>query len=142
MGIDKIRAILRECKNILSTSKVKVGFCDTNFYGWSEIKTGKDIDKISIIGRGGTDFFAMANSFSKDAGNKIVITDGYGSFPEDCPDILWVVVDRELPKHLNPNITESYWWLPKVDFSKVNFIFINENEICPPSKGIRLLLKK
>lgn len=142
MDIEKIKAVLRECKNILSASKIKVGFCDTKFYGWHDVKTSRDIDELSIIGRGGTDFTTMANSFSNNTDNRIVITDGYGSFPTDRSDILWVVINYELPDHLNPNSTSRWSWIPKVDISKINFIFIDEKEICVPSKRKRLSLKK
>lgn len=142
MDMTKIKAVLRECKNILSTSRIKVGFCDTEFYGWNDIKTSDDIDKLHIIGRGGTSFYRMAHSFTNEADNKIVITDGYDTFPTDCPDVLWVVINFELPAHLNPNATSRWSWLPKVDLSKINFIFIDEEEIYVPDKGKSLLLKK
>lgn len=142
MDIEKIKAVLRECKNILSTSKIKVGFCDTKFYGWHDVKTSRDIDELNIIGRGGTNFTIMANSFSNEVDNRIVITDGYGLFPTDRPDILWVVINYELPDHLNPNSRSRWSWMPKVDISKINFIFIDEKEICTPSIEKRLSLKK
>lgn len=142
MDITKIKAVLRECKNILSTSRIKVGFCDTQFYGWNDIKTSDDIDKLHIIGRGGTSFYTMSRSFSNEADNKIVITDGYDTFPTDCPDVLWVVINFQLPDHLNPNATSRWSWMPKADLSKINFIFIDEKEIYVPDKGKSLLLKK
>lgn len=142
MDMTKIKAVLRECKNILSTSKIKVGFCDTEFYGWNDIKTSNDIDKLHIIGRGGTSFYQMAHSFTNEADNKIVITDGYDTFPTDCPDVLWIVINFALPNHLNPNASSSLWWLPKVDIGKINFIFIDEKEIYVPDKGKNLILEK
>lgn len=133
MNMPKIKTILRECKNILSCSDIRVGFCDTKFYGWSDIRNDIDIDKLHIIGRGGTDFATMAKSFSSNVDNKIVLTDGWGEFPLDRPDILWIVIDYSLPYFLNPN---------EEDISKINFIFINENDIEVPTNVKRLSLKK
>lgn len=141
MDMTKIKAVLRECKNILSTSRIKVGFCDTEFYGWNDIKTSSDIDNLHIIGRGGTSFYRMAQSFSNEVDNRIVITDGYGTFPTDRPDILWVIISYQLPDHLDPNSTNR-WGLPKADINKINFIFIDEKEIYVPSKGKNLVLTK
>lgn len=142
MNMPKIKAILRECKNILSCSDIRVGFCDTKFYGWSDIRNDIDIDKLHIIGRGGTDFATMAKSFSSNVDNKIVLTDGWGEFPLDRPDILWIVIDYSLPYFLNPNDTFSCSWFKKEDISKINFIFINENDIEVPTNVKRLSLKK
>lgn len=142
MDMQKIKAILRECKNILSCSDIRVGFCDTKFYGWSDIRNDIDIDKLHIIGRGGTDFATMAKSFSSNVDNKIVLTDGWGEFPLDRPDILWIVIDYSLPYFLNPNDTFSCSWFKKEDISKINFIFINENDIEVPTNVKRLSLKK
>lgn len=142
MNMTKIKAILRECKNILSCSDIRVGFCDTKFYGWSDIRNDIDIDKLHIIGRGGTDFATMAKSFSSNVDNKIVLTDGWGEFPLDRPDILWIVIDYSLPYFLNPNDAFSCSWLKKEDISKINFIFINENDIEVPTNVKRLSLKK
>lgn len=142
MNMPKTKAILRECKNILSCSDIRVGFCDTKFYGWSDIRNDIDIDKLHIIGRGGTDFATMAKSFSSNVDNKIVLTDGWGEFPLDRPDILWIVIDYSLPYFLNPNDTFSCSWFKKEDISKINFIFINENDIEVPTNVKRLSLKK
>ena len=142
MNMPKIKAILRECKNILSCSDIRVGFCDTKFYGWSDIRNDIDIDKLHIIGRGGTDFATMAKSFSSNVDNKIVLTDGWGEFPLDRPDILWIVIDYSLPYFLNPNDAFSCSWFKKEDISKINFIFINENDIEVPTNVKRLSLKK
>ena len=115
MDIDTVKAILRECKNILSVSLIKVGFCDTIFYGWHTINTNRDIDCLEIEGRGGTSFDVMADSFSQNVDNKIVITDGYGIFPKDRPDILWVIVDYFDPYN-------------RID-ENINYVYINEEEL-------------
>lgn len=132
MDMQKIKAILRECKNILSVSHIKVGFCDFDFYGWNEIRTYEDIDKLKITGRGGTSFENMAKSFSADVDNKIVITDGWCTFPEDRPDILWVIINYELDSYIKSEITKK----------NVNYIFINEKDIPVPESDKRLILKK
>ncbi len=115
MNPNAIKAILRECKNILDNGEIRVGFCDIEFYGWNDINTKLDLDKISIRGRGGTDFLAMTNSFSKNADNKIVITDGFGQYPSDRPDVLWII--------LKDNYYSPY--VPK----DINCIYIDEKEL-------------
>ncbi len=134
MNMQKIKAILRECKNILSSSSIRVGFCDTEFYGWNEIRNESDIDNLRIIGRGGTNFDNMANSFSIDADNKIVITDGECTFPKDRPDILWVIINYRKPYFYSDNAENNS--------NKINSIFINERDIPIPTNSKRLTLKK
>ena len=134
MDMQKIKAILRECKNILSSSSIRVGFCDVQFYGWNEIRNESDIDSLRIIGRGGTDFDNMANSFSIDADNKIVITDGECTFPKDRPDILWVIINYHKPYFYSDDKENNP--------SKINSIFINERDIPTPSITKKLVLKK
>lgn len=138
MNMQIIKVILRECKNILSAGEIKVGFCDTEFYGWNDIKDDTDIDNLNIIGRGGTDFYAMAESFSNNADNKIVITDGCCVFPENRPDILWIVINCDLPYYLNPQSNPDI----ASKLGNINYIFINENDIDVPNVGKNLLLKK
>ncbi len=134
MNMQKIKSILRECKNILFSSSIRVGFCDVQFYGWNEIRNESDIDNLRIIGRGGTDFDNMANSFSIDADNKIVITDGECTFPKDRPDILWIIINYRKPYFYSDDKENNS--------SKINSIFINERDIPIPAIGKRLILKK
>lgn len=134
MNMQKIKSILRECKNILSSSSIRIGFCDVQFYGWNEIRNESDIDNLRIIGRGGTDFDNMANSFSIDADNKIVITDGECTFPKDRPDILWIIINYRKPYFYSDDKENNS--------SKINSIFINERDIPIPAIGKRLILKK
>lgn len=126
MSMQKIKAIIRECKNILQTSSLKVGFCDDKFHGWNIIKDENDLDSINIVGRGGTNFSVMADSFSTNAINKIVITDGECIFPKGRPDILWVVINRK-----------SFF---SDTMKYANYIFIDENDI--PTPGMKRLLTK
>lgn len=132
MSMQKIKAILRECKNILSTSQIKVGFCDTEFYGWNEIRNDMDIDNLHIIGRGGTNFTTMAENFSDDADNKIVITDGECFFPKNRPDILWIVMNYHLPFGISYDPSRK----------DINYIFIDEKDISIPESHKRLILTK
>lgn len=131
MSMQKIKVILRECKNILSTSQIKVGFCDTEFYGWNDIRNDTDIDNLHITGRGGTDFHVMAESFSNDADNKIVITDGECIFPENRPDILWIILNYSLPFGLSTSSRKD-----------INYIFINEKDIPIPTSTKKLILER
>lgn len=126
MRLSTIKTILRECKNILATAPIKVGFCDTVFYGWNDIRSEADIDELHMVGRGGTDFSVMAHSFSPSIVNKLVITDGFGIFPNDAEDVLWVVFGYALPPSLNEKKSLFY---PKSDLTKIHYIFVDENEL-------------
>lgn len=96
---DLLRNFLRECKNILKESKVKVGCFDTKFYGFSEVKSSKDIENLKFQGGGGTDFDAAVNAFSKNANNKIIFTDGWASMPKKKVDAIWIVFGE---RKINP----------------------------------------
>ena len=86
-----LRNFLRECKNILKTSKVKVGCFDTKFYGFTEIKNLSDIDNLQFYGGGGTDFNVAVNAFTKRVENKIIFTDGEAPMPEKPVGAIWIV---------------------------------------------------
>ncbi len=86
-----LRNFLRECKNILQTSKVKVGCFDTRFYGFTEIKNVSDIDNLPFYGGGGTNFDVAVGAFSRRVENKIIFTDGDASMPSIPMDAIWVV---------------------------------------------------
>lgn len=92
-SIDEVllRNFLRECKNILQTSKVKVGCFDTMFYGFTEIKNETDIDNLPFYGGGGTDFNVAVNAFTNRVENKIIFTDGFSTMPSKEVDVLWIV---------------------------------------------------
>lgn len=89
-----LRNFLRECKNILRTSKVKVGCFDTKFYGFTEIKDVSDIDNLSFYGGGGTNFEEAVNAFTKRVENKIIFTDGDAKMPSTSIDAIWIVFGR------------------------------------------------
>jgi len=86
-----LRNFLKECKNILQHSKVKVGCFDTMFYGFEEIRTEKDIEKMEFRGGGGTDFDVAVGAFSRRVENKIIFTDGEANMPEMPLDAIWIV---------------------------------------------------
>ncbi|MBE5758334.1 MAG: hypothetical protein E7345_05395 [Clostridiales bacterium] len=102
---DLLLKFLRQLKPLLKESKIRVGCFDTKFYGFEEIKRSKDIDKLVIKGRGGTDFDKALRSFSKDKTiNKIIFTDGYASVSESeynlkLKKVYWIVWDS---KNFNP----------------------------------------
>lgn len=92
---DLLKNFLKECKNILKKSKVKVGCFDTKFYNFQEIKTEEDIDKMKFIGGGGTNFDVAINSFSRRVENKIIFTDGKSLMPKKYLDVIWIVFGEE-----------------------------------------------
>lgn len=86
-----LKNFLRECKNILQTSKVKVGCFDTKFYGFTEIKDVSDIDNLPFYGGGGTNFEVAINAFTRRVENKIIFTDGDANMPSTPIDAIWIV---------------------------------------------------
>lgn len=94
-----LKNFLRECKNILQHTKLKVGCFDTEFYGFHEIRTEEDIEKMRFEGRGGTDFDVAVGAFSRQVENKIIFTDGKASMPDMPLDAIWIVFGG---KKINP----------------------------------------
>lgn len=92
---DLLRNFLRECKNILENSKVKVGCFDTQFYGFTEIRSVEDIDSLTFQGGGGTDFDIAVSAFTRRVENKIIFTDGEAPMPSTPLDAIWVVFGGE-----------------------------------------------
>lgn len=90
-----LRNFLRECKNILENSKVKVGCFDTQFYGFTEIRSVEDIDTLTFQGGGGTNFNAAVSAFTRRVENKIIFTDGEAPMPSTPLDAIWVVFGGE-----------------------------------------------
>lgn len=86
-----LKNFLRECKNILQHTKLKVGCFDTKFYGFNEIRTEEDIENMRFQGGGGTDFDVAVGAFSRRVENKIVFTDGEASMPKSSIDAIWIV---------------------------------------------------
>ena len=90
-----LKNFLRECKNILQHTKLKVGCFDTEFYGFHEIRTEEDIENIQFEGGGGTDFDVAVGAFSRRVENKIIFTDGKASMPDMPLDAIWIVFGGE-----------------------------------------------
>ena len=90
-----LRNFLRECKNILRLSKLRAGCFDTQFYGFHDIRTDEDIEKMEFPGGGGTDFNAAVEAFTMRADNRIVFTDGEADDPEKNLNAVWVVYGDE-----------------------------------------------
>ena len=97
---DLLRNFLRECKNILANSKVKVGCFNTEFHGFTELRRVKDIDNMSFPIGGGTDFNVAVEAFSRRVPNKIIFTDGEAPMPEKTvKNVIWVVFGNQ---QINP----------------------------------------
>ena len=90
-----LKNFLRECKNILQHTKLKVGCFDTEFYGFHEIRTEEDIEKMRFEGGGGTNFDVAVGAFSRRVENKIIFTDGEASMPDMPLDAIWIVFGGE-----------------------------------------------
>ena len=86
-----LKNFLRECKNILKHSKLKVGCFDTKFYGFHEIRNEEDIENMKFEGGGGTNFEVAVQSFSRRVENKIIFTDGQAFMPETPLNVIWIV---------------------------------------------------
>lgn len=95
-----LKNFLRECKTILSFSKLKAGCFDTVFYGFHDIRTEEDIDNMLFQGGGGTDFNAAVDAFTLRVDNRIVFTDGQASMPDKFLNAVWVVYGDE---EIEPN---------------------------------------
>ena len=90
-----LRNFLRECRHILSFSKMKAGCFDTVFYGFHDIRTEKDIEEMEFMGGGGTDFDAAAGAFTLRVDNRIIFTDGQAPIPDRYLKAIWVVYGDE-----------------------------------------------
>lgn len=89
---DLLRAFVKGVKGILrEDAVVRVGCFDTEFYGFQDIRSEKDISSLEIIGSGGTDFETAVKAFTGDAETKIVFTDGYADMPATRCDAIWLV---------------------------------------------------
>lgn len=94
-----LKNFLRECKNILQHSRLKVGCFDTEFYGFHEIRTEEDIENMRFEGGGGTNFDVAVGAFSRRVENKIIFTDGDAYMPDMPLDAIWIVFGG---KKINP----------------------------------------
>lgn len=95
-----LKNFLRECKNILKNSKVKVGCFNTEFHGFIELRKIEDIDNMRFPRGGGTDFDVAVEAFSRKVSNKIIFTDGEAEMPKGtAKNVIWVVFGD---KRINP----------------------------------------
>ena len=89
---DLLRYFVRAVKALLrEDAVVRVGCFDTRFYGFQDISSEADIEKLELRGTGGTDFTVAVNAFTGDAENQIIFTDGYAEMPEQSCNAVWVV---------------------------------------------------
>ena len=87
-----LRWFVRAVKGLMQQDAlVRVGCFDTRFYGFQDVNTQEDIEKLALQGSGGTDFTVAVNAFTGDAENQIIFTDGYAEMPEQNCDAVWVV---------------------------------------------------
>ena len=87
-----LRWFVRAVKGLMQQDAlVRVGCFDTRFYGFQDVNTEEDIEKLALQGSGGTDFTVAINAFTGDAENQIIFTDGYAEMPEQNCDAVWVV---------------------------------------------------
>lgn len=94
-----LKSFLKECKNILMCSKLKIGCFDTKFYGFTDINQPEDIDNMKFVGGGGTDFNVAVHAFTRRVDNKILFTDGEAEAPKMPLDVIWIVFGN---KEINP----------------------------------------
>jgi len=116
-----LKNFLKECKNILHFSKLKIGCFDTRFYGFKEVKTEQDIDNMEFLGGGGTDFDAAVNAFTERVDNRIIFTDGHASMPKKEMDIIWIVFGT---RDINPKGGRVI----KVDKDDLDRLYFREQE--------------
>lgn len=86
-----LKNFLKECKNILKYTKLKIGCFDTKFYDFHVIRNESDIDNMTFQGGGGTDFDIAVNAFTRRCENKIIFTDGEAQMPIKKCDAIWIV---------------------------------------------------
>lgn len=86
---------LKQVKNILKNSKIKIGTFSSKFHGFREIKKESDIDNLVLPIGGGTNFDSASKAFSKQRDiNKICFTDGVDNgdaeIKDKRKDIVWL----------------------------------------------------
>lgn len=109
---------LKQVKNILKNSKIKVGTFSNSFNGFQEVKREKDIDNLNLIIGGSTNFDAASRAFSKKRDvNKICFTDGEDGgdarIVEKRKDIIWICFE-------NKNFKPDYGKVIYVSASEIN----------------------
>ena len=121
-----LKNFLRECKNILMTSKVKIGCFNTKFHGFTELRKLEDIDKMSFPIGGGTNFEVAVRAFSRNSSNKIIFTDGKANMPNTIVrDVIWVVFGDEVIKPKGGKVIN----ITGEDLKKLNQRFVQNTNI-------------
>ena len=115
-----LREFLKQIKTLIRDAELHVGCFDTKFYGFQRVKTLKDVDNLSILGRGGTDFDIALASFSKQKDvHRIVFSDGYSEVTRNA---------------VNEKIKNLYWliWGNNKKFAPCcgKVIFVDEKQFC------------
>lgn len=108
VSLSMVKSFLKQLKPLLKQSKLKVGCFNEKFWGMTEIKTERDIDKFEIPNqaRGDAawteDWDLAVRSFSKKREvNKIVFTDGLpqpGTMPKQDlkgTNVIWIVYENK-----------------------------------------------
>lgn len=82
----------------------KIGFFDTKVYSVADFSTVFELRKMMPVGGGGTDFSPIfdhiENEMQNDISSLVILTDGYGAFPEDRTStpypVLWLINNEEI----------------------------------------------
>lgn len=131
-----LRGFLRQLVPLFKDSDIKVGCFGGSFYGFTELKSIKEVEEFKAKrGSGGTNFEAAVTAFTKEKGdkriNKIIFTDAEaGVIPTTKVDgILWIVfgnkmnftpssgkVIRVSEKDLNEMLSLTNFDLPKIKY--------------------------
>ena len=82
-----LKNFLRECKNILKISKLKVGCFE-------------------FKGGGGTNFDVAVNAFTRRVENKIIFTDGCADMPSTKVDAIWIVFGNNKIKPIGGKVIQ------------------------------------
>ncbi len=114
-----LKGFLKECKNILQYTKLKIGCFDNKFFGFYPIRNEKDLEEMPIMGGGGTNFDIAVNSFSRRVENKVIFTDGEAFMPKKRMNILWIVTSGNIIKPLSGRV-----------------IYINSNDLLSNTKRL------
>lgn len=99
-----LKGFIRQLKPLFIDSQLFVGCFDTRFYGFTEIKSNKDITNFQVKGRGGTDLDVAVRAFTQDDKiNKVIFTDGCGTMPgkdlSKTKRLFWIIFDNN---HFEP----------------------------------------
>lgn len=110
VSFETIKGFLRLLKPLLRHTKLKVAAFDHRVSPFVEIKNETDIDNFTAPSGGSTDFYKAVDAFtSKPEINKIIFTDGRGTYPNDkknIDDIIWLIYGPK--KQFPPNIKVIY----------------------------------